>query len=99
MTLSRSDIGRLARLARIPLSGEEAERMRAELDSIVGHLGILRSIGGTTDPDPGSASAPLRPDVAAPDPLLVPLEEMAPDWADGCFRVPLPPGVRSTGQG
>ena len=72
MTLSRSDIDGLARLARIPLAGEEAERMRAELGSIVGHLGILRSIGGTAEPEPGSAAAPLRPDVAAPDPLLVP---------------------------
>ena len=99
MTLSRSDIDRLARLARLRLSDEEAESMRAELSSIVGHFAILRSIGATPTSESATAGAPLRPDIVAPDPLLVPVDEMAPEWVDGYFRVPNPPGVRSAGPG
>jgi aspartyl-tRNA(Asn)/glutamyl-tRNA(Gln) amidotransferase subunit C len=99
MTLSRSDIDRLARLARLRLSDEDAESMRAELSSIVGHFTILRSIGATPTSEPGMAGAPPRPDIVAPDPLLVPIDETAPEWVDGYFRVPNPPGVRSAGPG
>ena len=99
MTLPRSDVDRLARLARLRLSEDEAERMGVELSSIVDHLAILRSIGGSPTPESGGPAAPLRPDAAAPDPLLVPLDEMAPEWVGGCFRVPNPPGVRSTDGG
>jgi aspartyl/glutamyl-tRNA(Asn/Gln) amidotransferase C subunit len=95
MTLPRSELDRLARLARLTLSEEEAQRIGAELSSIVDQLGILRSIGDT--PPPASVpGAPLRPDIVDPDPLLVPLEQMAPEWLDGYFRVPNPPGVRTT---
>ena len=99
MTLSRSEIDRLTRLARLRLSDEEAEGMGADLSSIVDQLAILRSIGGPPTSGSGSAAAPLRADVAGPDPLLVPLDELAPDWVDGYFRVPNPPGVRSAGRG
>ena len=99
MTLTRPEIERLARLARLSLSDEETLGMAAELDSIVDHLAILRSIGATPTSASGTAGAPLRPDVVAPEPLLLPLEEMAPEWVDGYFRVPNPPGVRSSGRG
>ena len=99
MTLPRSEIDRLARLARLRLSDEEAERMGVELSSVVDQLRILRSIGDTPRAESEAPGAPLRPDIVAIDPPLVPLEEMAPDWVDGYFRVPNPPAVRPAGRG
>ena len=98
MTTAPPDVALLARLARLRLSREEAQRMAEELRAIIDHLSVLPSSGEAPTPEAPAAGAPLRPDVVGPDSLLDPLEAIAPEWADGYFRVPSPPGLGSPGE-
>ena len=89
--LTRDDVERVAALARLSLSDEEAERMAAELDTILSYVGLL----GEVDTDGIEPTAhvlplptPLRDDVPAPpfDPELA--VGNAPDREGSAFVVP-----------
>ena len=81
----------MARLARLALSDEEVERMRQELDGILGYIDKLSALN-TEGVEPTSHAVPLvnvmRDDEPAPS--LPPAEMLAnaPDPAGGLFRVP-----------
>jgi aspartyl-tRNA(Asn)/glutamyl-tRNA(Gln) amidotransferase subunit C len=89
--ISREDVEHVARLARLALTPEELERMRAQLNAILGHIDALKAVS-TEGVEPTSHAVPLvnvfRDDEPRPP---CPAEEMldnAPDRAGQFFRVP-----------
>jgi aspartyl-tRNA(Asn)/glutamyl-tRNA(Gln) amidotransferase subunit C len=89
--ISREDVEHVARLARLELTGEEIERMRAQLNAILVHIDVLKSVD-TEGVEPTSHAVPIvnvfRDDEPRP---CFPLDEMlrnAPDRAGDFFRVP-----------
>lgn len=89
--ISREDVEHVARLARLALSDDEQERMRAELDKILAYIDKLTKLD-TEGVEPTSHAVPLvnvmREDEARSS---VPRDEMlrnAPDRVGDAFRVP-----------
>lgn len=89
--ISREDVARVARLARLALTDAELETMREQLNAILAHIDALRAVD-TSGIEPTSHAVPqfnvMRDD--EPRPCLS-VEEMlanAPDRAGDFFRVP-----------
>ena len=89
--IRQNDVDHVARLARLDLSVAEKERMRSELDGILGYIDKLRALD-TRDVPPTSHAVPvtnvMRDDVESPS---LPAEDMlanAPDRYREMFRVP-----------
>ena len=89
--ISLKDVDHVARLARLDLAAAEKERMRSELDGILGYIDKLRALD-TRDVPPTSHAVPvtnvMRDDVERPS---LPAEDMlanAPDRYREMFRVP-----------
>ena len=91
MAISRDEVVHVARLARLELSPEEGERMREQLDRILGYIDKLRQLD-TAGVEPTSHAVPMvnvfRDD--EPRPCLSPEEMLAnaPDRSGEFFRVP-----------
>jgi aspartyl-tRNA(Asn)/glutamyl-tRNA(Gln) amidotransferase subunit C len=91
MSLDRSAVDHVARLARLDLTTEERERMQVELTNILEHADRIQALD-LDDVPPTSHSLPLknvmRPDVAADS--LTPEAALAnaPEAEDGRFKVP-----------
>ncbi|SDQ74386.1 Asp-tRNA(Asn)/Glu-tRNA(Gln) amidotransferase subunit GatC [Quadrisphaera sp. DSM 44207] len=89
--ITRDEVARLARLARIDLSGDELDRLAGQLDQIV-HA-VARVSGAVGDDVPATSHPiPLR-NVTRPDVVsgVLSAEEAlagAPEAEDGRFRVP-----------
>jgi aspartyl-tRNA(Asn)/glutamyl-tRNA(Gln) amidotransferase subunit C len=89
--IDTTQVEHVARLARLTLSAEEKERMREQLDRILGYIEKLRRLD-TTDVEPTSHVVTLvnvtRED--EPRPCFPPAEMLAnaPDRRDDFFRVP-----------
>ena len=96
--LDRDEVERVARLARLELTEEEASALAREMASILGHFREIRRRGADgVEPGAPAGGAPiaagadgfaLRPDRVDPDALRSPVPEMAPEWRDGHFVVP-----------
>ena len=89
--ISLEEVDHVARLARLDLSAADKERMRSELDKILGYIDKLRALD-TRDVLPTSHAVPvtnvMRDDVERPS---LPVEDMlanAPDRHREMFRVP-----------
>lgn len=89
--ITRGEVERVAALARLSLSDEEAQRMAGELDAILEYFETLRRVDtreveGTSHPI--RLATPMRPD--RPEPPLDPELALAnaPDRAGTAFRVP-----------
>lgn len=89
--ISREDVEHVARLARLALTPEELERMRAQLNAILVHIDALKAVD-TDGVEPTSHAVPvvnvMRDDTPVPP---FPAEAMlrnAPDPAGPFFRVP-----------
>ena len=89
--ISREDVEHVARLARLALTPEELERMRAQLNAILVHIDALKAVN-TDGVEPTSHAVPvvnvLREDEPRPS---CPPDDMlrnAPDRAGQFFRVP-----------
>jgi aspartyl-tRNA(Asn)/glutamyl-tRNA(Gln) amidotransferase subunit C len=85
------EVEHVARLARLSLSPEEKERMREQLDRILGYIDKLRELD-TTDVEPTSHAIPMlnvmrEDDVGACLPAAEALAN-APDREQDFFRVP-----------
>ncbi|PYM07005.1 MAG: Asp-tRNA(Asn)/Glu-tRNA(Gln) amidotransferase subunit GatB [Candidatus Rokuibacteriota bacterium] len=89
--IEMQDVEHVARLARLELSPEEGERMREQLDRILGYIDKLRQLD-TAGVEPTSHAVPMvnvfRDD--EPRPCLSPEEMLAnaPDRSGEFFRVP-----------
>ena len=89
--ITRQDVEHVARLARLELSDAEIERMREQLNAILGYIDKLRELD-VTNVEPTSHAVPLvnvmREDEVAP---CLPQDQMlanAPDRVGELFRVP-----------
>lgn len=89
--ITREDVGHVARLARLELNDDELERMREQLNAILGYIDKLRELD-ITNVEPTSHAVPLvnvmREDEVVP---CVPTDAMlanAPDRVGELFRVP-----------
>ena len=89
--ISRPDVEHVARLARLALDDAELERMREQLNGILGYIDKLRVLD-TTGVEPTSHAVPLvnvmRDDATRP--CLPPDEALAnaPERSGQFFRVP-----------
>jgi aspartyl-tRNA(Asn)/glutamyl-tRNA(Gln) amidotransferase subunit C len=89
--ISREEVQHVARLARLHLTDEEAERMREQLDAILAYIDKLRELP-VEGVEPTAHAVPLV-NVMRDDALsaCLPQEQAlanAPDRADEFFRVP-----------
>ena len=96
MTITPSDLARLAALAALDVPADQLATLAAEVDRIVSYVGQLA--GGVAPGDPPAAE-PLagvrfRPDVVRPVPMDRTPADFAPQFRDGFFVVP-----RSAGHG
>jgi aspartyl-tRNA(Asn)/glutamyl-tRNA(Gln) amidotransferase subunit C len=94
MAIERSYLEKIAELARLELSEEEAARLTHDCQAILEYFEAIRQI----DPDADAAEGvelptPLRPDRVDCDPLEGPLRDMAPLWRDGYFVLPRLPAM------
>ena len=89
--ISREDVEHVARLARLALTPDELERMRAQLNSILVHIDALKAVD-TTGVEPTSHAVPLvnvfRDDEPRPCLTADEMLQNAPDRAGQFFRVP-----------
>ena len=89
--ITREDVEHVARLARLELSDAELERMREQLNAILGYIDKLRELD-IANVEPTSHAVPLvnvmREDEVVP---CLPQDQMlanAPDRVGELFRVP-----------
>ena len=89
--LSLEEVGRLARLARIEVRDAEAERLRDELNGILGLIDQMRAVD-TAGVDPMSHPQPvvqrLREDVVTEADQRSAFQSVAPAVQDGLYLVP-----------
>jgi aspartyl-tRNA(Asn)/glutamyl-tRNA(Gln) amidotransferase subunit C len=92
--LSRDQVLHVAKLARLELTGEEVERLGAELSKVLDHIELIEQLGDLAEVEPTShvvnVENVLRADEPRPSlPVDVALAA-APDAAQSGFRVPSP---------
>lgn len=91
MKITLQEVEHVARLARVELTAEEKERMRAQLDSILSYIDKLNELD-TSDVEPTSHVLPMtnvfREDEVAPSLAQEAVLANAPDRQDLFFRVP-----------
>ena len=91
MSVDLATVKRVARLARIAVSEEEANRMTGELNGILGWIEQLQAVD-TTGVEPmaggGAVSLRLRDDVVTDGGMPEKVLANAPDRAGGYFAVP-----------
>lgn len=91
MSISRSEVEQVAKLAKLALTDDEMLEITRDLGSILDHMADLAAVDATAlSPMRGVSEhpAPYREDLAGADPLGRPVEEFAPDWTDHFFTVP-----------
>jgi aspartyl-tRNA(Asn)/glutamyl-tRNA(Gln) amidotransferase subunit C len=90
-TISRDDVAKLAKLARLALTDDELDAFAGQLDSILGYVGAIQSVDVTGVTPTGN---PLRElNVTRPDIVQFSLTQQqalaeAPSASDGRFVVP-----------
>lgn len=91
MKITLQEVEHVARLARMELTVEEKERMRAQLDSILSYIDTLNELD-TSTVEPTSHVLPMtnvfREDEVAPSLAQEAVLTNAPDRQDLFFRVP-----------
>ena len=83
-----AEVRRIAQLARLALSPQEAARMAVDLAAILDHMSVLQ---GAAEPELVplvQSETPQRPDLADPDRLVFPVAELSSWSSDGFFSVP-----------
>lgn len=90
-TISREDVAKLAKLARLALTDDELDSFAGQLDAILGYVGQIQAVdvtGVTPTGNPLRDVNVTRPDVVAPS---LPQEQAlaeAPAADEGRFAVP-----------
>ncbi|MGH7359517.1 MAG: Asp-tRNA(Asn)/Glu-tRNA(Gln) amidotransferase subunit GatC [Candidatus Rokuibacteriota bacterium] len=89
--ITLAEVEHVARLARLDLAPDEKERMRGQLDAILGYVEQLRRVD-TTGVEPTAHVLPLvnvlREDEVRPSYPVEAVLANAPEPEDGQFRVP-----------
>ena len=89
--LSREEVSRIAHLARLALSGAEAEVMRSELNAILGMVDRMAAVdtaGIEPMAHPQEASQRLREDAVTEPDARAAYQAGAPAVEDGLYLVP-----------
>ena len=90
MSISESDVRRVAALARVGLRDEDIPALVAQLNDILVHMDVLQTV--SIPPNPAEhdlrAAMPLRADDVGAVALNQPRESFAPLMRDGFFLVP-----------
>jgi aspartyl-tRNA(Asn)/glutamyl-tRNA(Gln) amidotransferase subunit C len=91
MTITLTDVYRIAHLARVDIDAAHAEEMRAKLAAIFGLIDQLAAVD-TTGVEPMAhaqeVTLPLRADVAVEPDLRTRYQSFAPAVEDGLYLVP-----------
>ena len=89
--ITLAEVEHVARLARLALGADEKDRMRSQLDAILGYVEQLRRVD-TTGVEPTAHVLPLvnvmRDDEVRPSYPADAMLANAPEAQDGQFRVP-----------
>jgi len=91
MTISLTDVHRIAQLARLDIDSGEAEEVRAKLDAIFGLIGEMTAVdtrGVAPMAHAQDAVLPLRPDQVTESDRRESYQSVAPAVADGLYLVP-----------
>jgi aspartyl-tRNA(Asn)/glutamyl-tRNA(Gln) amidotransferase subunit C len=91
--IDREQVLHVARLARLELSEEEVERMAGELSAVLDHVEVMSELdleGVEPTSHVVALENVLRDDESRPSWPRERMLELAPDPADGAFRVPSP---------
>lgn len=91
MSLNRSEVEQVARLAKLSLDEAEVASLTHDLSSILDHMRELAEADLEGVPPVsgiGEHTAPMRADELGADPLHLSLEELAPQSQDRFFVVP-----------
>jgi aspartyl-tRNA(Asn)/glutamyl-tRNA(Gln) amidotransferase subunit C len=90
MQITREEVRRVAELARLDLSGEEEERLVAELGAILSYVEKLGELDTAVPPTAQAidGAGALRDDEVTNTPEVDRLLANAPDPWQGFFRVP-----------
>jgi len=91
VAISRTDVERVAKLARLALSGEEVERFRGDLEAILDYVGDIQSTdtrGVSEDLNPDRTENVFREDAVRPSLTQDEALSNAPDTDGQYFRVP-----------
>lgn len=89
--ITQADVAHVAKLARLDLTGEELERLVAELGTVLDHaadVAALDTAGVPPTAHPLPLRNVLRPDEPCPGVDRAEILAMAPRAEDGRFRVP-----------
>jgi len=102
MSISAEDVQRIGELARLHLEDDELECLTSDLNAILRHVDSLQDLGSTKRPEDssqiGSKLTPVSHEhVEGPDKLHEMPADFAPEWQEGFFIVPAPPGVYPSG--
>jgi len=99
MSVDRNEVVRIAGLAHLTFGDDELDRLTDELNRILGHVDMLRTLELGSESDLGvhqrGVASTRSPEAEAPDRLAEGPDGFAPDWRDGFFVVPAPPGVQA----
>jgi aspartyl-tRNA(Asn)/glutamyl-tRNA(Gln) amidotransferase subunit C len=90
MSLTRTDVDHVARLARLSLSDEEKERMRSQLSAILDSIALLNEVDVSGVPITSQVTGLVNvfsPDVARPSLSLDEVLSNAPAHDEQLFRV------------
>lgn len=95
MTIKRTDVERVAALARLELDDDELEALAADCRSILEFFESIREVDveGAALSGASEPPAPTRDDKVDADRLERPPAEMAPDWCEGYFVLPRLPAL------
>ena len=100
MSVGRAEVNRIAHLARLALEDDEADRLTDEMNRILEQVERLKIAGAQASASVDPSGLELKSDGARtqvddPDVLFRSPSMFAPDWAQGFFVVPPPPGVKA----
>lgn len=92
MSIGRDQVLHVAKLAELAVESQELERLVEQLNRIVDYVAQLDQVA--TEPQteaflPGPPSVALRNDTEGAMPLTRPAGELAPEFREGFFLVPL----------
>jgi aspartyl-tRNA(Asn)/glutamyl-tRNA(Gln) amidotransferase subunit C len=95
MTIKRTDVEKVAALARLELDQAELDALTGDCGSILEFFEAIRDVDveGATPAGALEHPAPVRDDQAEHDRLERPVAEMAPDWREGYFVLPRLPAL------
>jgi aspartyl/glutamyl-tRNA(Asn/Gln) amidotransferase C subunit len=89
MGISRSDVERIAGLARLDLEADELERLTRDCAAILSYFEMVSRLDvEEAEADDVGSATPLRDDRVGADSLATDLAQLAAAWREGFFVLP-----------